>query len=126
MNQDTVVGVIVFVLIAGGALYWLRAQFKRKRARAWPSTMGQVESTAIRLEGSGTNQSRHIAEVVYSYSAQGQSHSGHLRRSFMLHSRAQKWIGDYEKGRALNIRYNPANSKDSLLFEDEQAGMQVS
>jgi hypothetical protein len=123
MNQDTVVGVIVFVLIAGGALYWVRVQFKRKRARAWPSTMGQVESTAIRLDG---DQSRHIAEVVYSYSAQGQNHSGHLRRNFALHGRAQKWIGGYEKGRALNIRYNPENSIDSELFEDEQAGMQVS
>ena len=125
MNQDTIGSVFAIALIGGVAAYWVRTRFRRKRARAWPSTTGQVESTAVRLEAGGTNQSRHIAEVVYSYSAQGQSHSGHLRRSFMLHSRAQNWIGGYAKGRALSIRYNPANTKDSALFEDEQTGTQV-
>lgn len=125
MSQDTIGLVLAIVLIGAVAAFWIRAQLKRKRARTWPATMGQVESTSVRLDTDITQQSRHVAEVVYSYNLQGQTYSGRLRRSFMLKGRAEKWIGRYAKGRALSIRYDPAKTKDSVLFEDEQVGAQA-
>lgn len=122
MSQDSIGSVLAIVVIGAGAAIWVRSQLKRKRARAWPVTMGQVESTAVRLEGSGTDRARHIGEVVYSYRVQGQSYSGRLCRGFVLEGRAKKWLGEYLTGRPVSIRYNPENVSDSMMFEDEQAG----
>jgi hypothetical protein len=41
----------------------------------------------------------------------------------MLKGRAEKWTDKFTTGLPLRIRYNPANPKDSVLFEDEQLGM---
>jgi hypothetical protein len=105
---------------AGLIGYWLFQRVRRRRARTWPTETGRVNSTAIRLETRGDNQSVHVAEVSYSYAVGGQSYSGQLRRTFLLIGRAEKWISRYPQGAPVRIRYNPQNAGDSLLFEDEQ------
>jgi hypothetical protein len=125
MNENTIWLAVAIVVLGTAAALWARKRIKLQHARTWPMAVGQVESTSVRLESDVTQQSRYIAEIVYSYTLQGQKYSGRLRRSFMLHGRAHKWIGGYANGRVLSIRYDPANAKDSVLFEDEQAGAQA-
>jgi hypothetical protein len=67
--------------------------------------------------------SSYVASVNYSYAVQGEYYSGVLRHNFVLEGRAEKWTGKFTTGLALQIRCNPANPKDSVLFEDEQMGM---
>ena len=119
---------ISILFLAGAAALWIRKRVRLKHARSWPTEDGRVESTAIRLQQSsggkaGTTSSSYIATVTYSYTVQGQSYSGTLRRNFMLKGRAEKWTDKFTTGLPLKIRYNPSNPKDSVLFEDEQAGM---
>ena len=79
-----------------------------------------MDSTATRLEQRGNDQSVHVAEVQYSYAVQGATHSGALRRTFLLIGRADKWLSHYPNGRPLLVRYDPDKIGDSVLFEDEQ------
>ncbi len=113
----------VAVLIAGcfvvAAALWIRSRLRLRRARTWPERKAQVVSSRVRLEGSGTEQ-RYIAEVTYSYALGAVTYFGSLRRNFMLHGRAQAWTGGYSIGRMVRVRCNPANPKDSVLFEKDQ------
>lgn len=120
MNSDTVWLVISIGLLAIAAALWVRRRLKLSRARSWPTQTGWVDSTAVRLEQRGNNQSVHVAEVTYSYAVQGETYSGSLRRTFLLKGRADKWVGPYAKGRPLLVRYNPNDLRDSVLFEREQ------
>ena len=63
--------------------------------------------------------SAYVAGLKYSYSVQGVAYSGGHHRRFMLHKSAMQWIGGYNEGLPLTVRYNPANPKDSKLFEKE-------
>lgn len=120
MNQDILWLAISILVLATMAGLWLRRRVKLQRARSWPIVSAQVESTVVRLEGSGTQQSRYIADINYSYGLDGQKYSGHLRRSFMLHGRAHKWVERFPKDIVLSVRYDPVKPHDSVLFEDEQ------
>jgi hypothetical protein len=116
------------LFLAGAAALWIRKRVRLKHARSWPTEARRVESTAIRLQPSsggqaGTTSSSYIANVTYSYTVQEQSYPGTLRRNFMLKGRAEKWTGKFTTGLPLHIRCNPANPKDSVLFEDEQVGL---
>jgi hypothetical protein len=79
----------------------------------------------VRLESRGNMQSAFAAEVDYSYAVEGATFSGRLRRDFMRKNSADKWVGNYKNGLPLTVRYNPKNSKDSVLLESDQAGAKV-
>ncbi len=107
------------------AVFWVLRRMKLRRARTWPAQFGRLDSTAVRLYSNGGQAagSKFIAELKYSYSAQGQQYSGGLSRSFLLKARADRWIGNYAIGQRVMVRYNPAKPRDSVIFEDEQAGL---
>ena len=121
-ESDTLWLVISLAGLAIIAIVWLRQRLKRNRARTWPAGEGHVDSTAVRLVGSGTQQSKFVAEVRYSYFVEGGNYSGVLRRSFMRKGSADKWLAGYPNGRPLVVRYDSKKAKDSMLFEREQAG----
>lgn len=130
-TQSLVWLVISVVTLATVILLWMRQRAKLKRARTWPTVAGRVYSTEVRLEttGSGPNgvrQSAYFAIVTYSYSAQNESYSGLLRHRFMSEKRAEGWAKDYPADRSLLIHYNPDKPAESMLFEDEQSGLQMS
>jgi hypothetical protein len=77
----------------------------------------------VKLESTGNNQSKWIAVVQYSYSVQGAAFTGALRRQFLLKGSAEKWVGKYTTALSLTIRYDPANPRDSALFDDDQSGV---
>jgi uncharacterized protein DUF3592 len=124
-TQNTIWLVVSLLILIVAASLWVSQRMKRHRARSWAVGDGQVVATDLHIEGAGTQQA-HVAQVTYSYMVQGQLYSGSLRRRFMLHGSATKWIGSYEKGRPLVVRYNPNNVRDSVLFESEQVGGDVS
>ena len=119
---------VSIIFIGGAIVFWLRQRIRLKHARSWPTESGRVESTAIQLKQSstgpsGVTTSSYVASVNYSYTVQGEYYSGVLRNNFMLQGRAEAWTSKFTTGLPLQIRCNPANPKDSVLFEDEQVGM---
>jgi hypothetical protein len=127
-TQNTIWMAVAILFLVGAAALWIRQRVRLKHARSWPTETGRVESTAIRLEQSvtgqaGTTTSSYVATVHYTYTVQGAPYAGTLRHNFMLKGRAEKWTDKFTTGLPLRIRYNPANPKDSVLFEGEQLGM---
>lgn len=120
MNQNNAGLIISLVVLAAFFAAWIYKRVRLHRSRDWPVGEGKVNGTQVRLEGSGTQSSAFIAVVTYSYSVDGVAHSGNLRRSFMRKNSADKWAETYQAGRALVVRYNPSNAKDSVLLEAEQ------
>lgn len=121
MNQNNVLLIISLVVLAAFFAAWVYKRVRIHRAHDWPMGEGNVHGTQVRLEGSGTQSSAFIATVTYSYSVDGVSHSGNIRRSFMRKNSADKWAEKYQAGRSVVVRYNPANAKDSVLLEAEQS-----
>jgi Protein of unknown function (DUF3592) len=124
-DQNTIWLIVSILFLATAAALWVRKRIKLRHARDWPTETGRVDSSSVHLETAGgqPGAAAFYAQVKYSYAVQGQSFSGALRRKFMLKGRADKWIGRYTNGVPLTVRYNPADPKDSVLFEDEQAGI---
>lgn len=124
---------LAFAIIAGVIItaLWMWQRARLKRARTWPMVTGKVYSTEVQLKntGSGPNgiqSSAYFVTVTYSYSAQNESYSGRLRRKFMSEKRAEGWAENYPADRSLLIHYNPQKAAKSIVFEDEQAGLQMS
>jgi hypothetical protein len=124
-RQDVLWLIISLAVLAILAVFWVLKRMKLRRARAWPTLFGRMDSSAVRLHSNGAQPagSKFVAEIKYSYSLQGQRYSGSVRRSFLIKGKADKWIGNYAHGQPLMIRYNPDKPKDSVLFEDEQDGL---
>jgi hypothetical protein len=124
LDQDKFISAISIVVVATAAVFWLLKRMKLRRARSWPSEVGRVESSSVRLESGGgqPGSAAYYAELKYSYTVQGRSYSGGLRRRFILKGRADKWIGKYSSGNPLTVRYNANKVEDSLLLESDQAG----
>jgi hypothetical protein len=129
MEKQNLIWLTLSILfLAGTAALWLRQRIRLKRARSWPTETGRVESTTIELKQSstgpsGATTSSYVASVQYSYNVRCEYYSGVLRHNFMLESRAKKWTDKFTTGLSLQVRCNPANPKDSVLFEDEQVAM---
>jgi len=125
-NQQNIILAVSIVVLLAAAVIFVLTRLRLRRARTWPTQAGKVESTAVKLETSGSPpnmSSAHVATVTYSYAVEGAAYSGTLRRRFVLKGSADKWIGKYSSGSPLTIHYNPANATDSVLFDDEKAGM---
>ena len=122
MNQNNIVLAISLVVLAVIAVFWVLKRMKLRRALSWPKEVGKVDATTLKIESTGNNQSAWVAVVQYSYSIQGATHNGALRRQFLLKGSAEKWIGNYTTGLPLTVRYDPAHAKDSVVFDEDQSG----
>lgn len=120
VNQNTVWLVISIVVVAVFFAVWLRKRIKLRQAQDWPAAQGRVDSTDLRMVGSGTQQAKWIATIAYSYTVDGTARSGKVSRPFMLKGSATKWADNFTTGTAVVVRVNPKNSADSVLLEDEQ------
>ena len=107
------------VVLACFAAGWIYRRVRRSRARTWPQREGRITSTDVRLEGSGGQQA-YIADIRYSYTVDGAAYNGHLRRRFLLHNSAHKWVDGYSNRHSVMLRYNPQDVSDSMLLETEQ------
>jgi hypothetical protein len=103
---------------------WLLRRAKRRRARTWPSEQGQVLSANVVLKSGGgqPGSAAYYAQLEYSYTVQGQTYIGRLRRRFILKGRADKWIESFAGNGVLTVRYNPQKARDSILLESDRTG----
>ena len=120
MKQEAVWLAISIVVLGMAAALWAKKKLKMRRARNWPAATGSVTSTDLRLESRGGNQSIWVATMNHAYEAEGRPCSGQVRKVFMLHGSASKYIQHFRKGSATLIRYNPERAEDSVFLERDQ------
>ena len=108
---------------AGFAWAHFRAVGKAKAAESWPSTLGKVISSEVRVEEStdrhGGTTTWYNPVVSYSYSAGGrQLHGDRLRfgnpRSGSR-KKADEAVARYAVGSSPAVRYNPERPEECVL-----------
>ena len=109
---------------AGGfAFAHFRAAGKAKAAESWPSTLGRVISSEVRVEEGrdrdGDTTTWYNPVVTYSYSAGGRQLQGTRLRFGNPRSASRKKadaaIAPYAVGSSPAVRYNPENPEECVL-----------
>jgi hypothetical protein len=90
----------------------------RRAAAGWPTTDGRVEATEVTRPNFSvtTRRGYYVAQLGYSYSVAGTSHSGHYRREFPTEPAADNFVRDLE-GKSVAVRYNPNKPSRSMVLE---------
>ncbi|HEV2463904.1 MAG TPA: DUF3592 domain-containing protein [Acidobacteriaceae bacterium] len=113
--------VYVWVLWAAGILgaRWrkpFQRWFRRTRASEWPTAPGRIDFTYVRSTGSRRSISL-IAELDYSYAAEGQNFSGKYEREFYIEPEAREFVRELQ-GKSVSVSYNPRKLASSTLTND--------
>lgn len=93
---------------------------QRRRSASWPTADGRIESVQISKPGFSfrTKRGYYVADVRYSYFADGGSHIGRYRREFPDEYEVQEFARELE-GNAVAVHRNPSKpSRSALLAED--------
>jgi len=85
------------------------------RSRAWLVTTGIVEESRA-PEG----EHYPYAELAYSYTAEGESHSGTYTKGFWFETSAKAFANRFPLSSGLVIRYRPGLPSESFLRERDQ------
>lgn len=105
-------------------LLWSLKKKRLRTARTWPVRAARIGSTDVRLEARPDGSHMWLAQANYAFELDGETRTGSLRRTFLHESRARQWAGRYPAERAVSIHCNPADPRDSAMFDDEQASVQ--
>jgi Protein of unknown function (DUF3592) len=118
---------IVYVWVAFMLIGWAKpiwGRFQRRQATGWPTIQGRIESVSVKPKKqfllSTTPRGRapaFVAELAYSYSVEGQYHSGHYDREFGSEEEGWEFVRDLQ-GKSVMVSYNPRNASKSTLSED--------
>jgi hypothetical protein len=104
----------LFPDIAIAPAEWL----KRQRSRNWPVVQGRIHKSRA------TSDERFwIAELTYSYAANGEYYSGEDKQRFATKRRAEEYAERFPKDAVIFARYNPQNPEVSVMLRDEQVGL---
>jgi hypothetical protein len=91
------------------------------RSRAWHVTTGIVEGMCA-----PENEPYPYAELAYSYTAEGESHSGTYTKGFWFQASAKAFARRFPLSSDLVVRYRPGLPSESFLREREQDSRSIS
>jgi hypothetical protein len=108
-----------FFLLGNAGATW--RWYRKHSAQSWPTTFGRVDMATVNRPSEfwkGTSKGRGVAgEIVYLYSAEGQSWTGRHKQAFLTDEEADEFTRDL-KGRVVTVHYNPRRPSDSMLLAD--------
>ena len=115
---------------AGFLWAYFRAAGKATAAESWPTAMGRVVSSEVRVEESssrdGATTTWYNPIVVYGYSVGGRQMQGSRLRFGNPRSASRKKadaaIAPYPAGGTVNVRYNPEKAEECVL-ETKKPGL---
>ena len=117
------IGLIVFGLVwaSGFGLLHFRALAKAKASESWPSAMGRIAASEVRVEESTDRDSTtwYNPVVAYRYTVGGREFEGarlrfgNYRQS--TRKKAEAMLARYSAGGSVPVRYNPADPAESVL-----------
>jgi hypothetical protein len=94
--------------------------FRRQRAGGWPIAEGRIESVKVNKPTFSftTKRGYYVAELGYSYSVAGTSHSGRYKREFPTEHEAEEFVRDL-KGKPVAVHCNSTSPSSSALLEPD-------
>jgi len=94
--------------------------FRRQRAGGWPVAEGRIESVEVSKPSFSftTKRGSFVAELGYSYSVAGTSHSGCYRRDFPTEHEADEFVRDL-KGNPVAVHCKSTSPSSSALLEPD-------
>jgi len=94
--------------------------FRRQRAGGWPVAEARIESVEVSKPSFSftTKRGYYVAELGYSYSVAGTSHSGRYRREFPTEHEAEEFVRDL-KGKPVAVHCNLTSPSSSALLEPD-------
>jgi hypothetical protein len=94
--------------------------FRRQRAGGWPVADGHIESVEVSKPSFSftTKHGDYVAELGYSYSIAGTSHSGRYKREFPTEYEAEEFVRDL-KGKPVAVHCNSTSPSNSALLEPD-------
>lgn len=95
---------------AGGGALWQR--FRQRRAAAWPSADGEVQSAGIQ------HKQGYVVTIKFRYFARSQYHYGKYTRHFRRKQQAEQFA-DALHGRPIQVRYQENKPEVSVVLEDD-------
>ena len=110
------------VWMAGFAFIHFRAAGKARASETWPTAIGKVISSEVRVEESSDPDDRstwYNPVVSYSYDVGGRTLEGsrirfaNMRRG--SRAKAEEIAGRYRPGAPVTVRYNPARAEEAVL-----------
>jgi Protein of unknown function (DUF3592) len=112
---------IAMVLVGAATGTW--AWFRTRQANSWPSAQGTIGGAEIRSSRDSYFRPW-IAELVYTYTANGEYYSGRHRLRARSQRRAEARVEGW-KGRMVIVRYSPDKHDLSVLLKSDQPGQQL-
>lgn len=111
-------GLAAFIFVIGGPIsgFFLGRIFLEARSSStWPSVLG----TITRAQVGETEVQRYFADVTYSYRIRGTEFTGSRIRAsdgeYSVRDGAVQAIGELQVGQQVNVYYNPADPRQSVL-----------
>ena len=88
---------------------------KERGSDQWPHENATVyhSTTSDRFPGG-------VAEVIYSYSHNGQYFSGTHEKHFSSYFEANRYVASFPKGAKIVVRVKPESPKTSIVCDDDQ------
>ncbi len=126
-------GGIFFILGVGLLLFGLQNQKKAKAAESWPTVNGTIVSARLdevrhtdRRQGRTYTRVSYNPMVEYSYEVAGNTHKGSriFPGSTMSYDQgtARNIINRYQPNTTVNVHYDPADPKTSVLETKSKGG----
>ncbi len=96
---------------------WAVVFLKKRRAESWPMTSRQFAHGRIL-----SKEFRYVAEIPYSYSANGSYYAGFYRRTFAWRRYGEDFI-ERVKGQSVFVRYSPGDAGNSVIREQDNIAL---
>jgi hypothetical protein len=108
-----------FILAGGAAFYFGASSVHRSmESESWPAAEGRIQNSSVQYHRSNKSGTYH-AEVFYSFTVDGQSHSGNTVAfgdyGSSNPSHAQQIVNRYPKGKVVSVRYLPTDHDVCVL-----------
>ena len=119
----------VFIAVGCGIMaFGVRQRAQVRASREWPLAEGVVERVEVKREWQNGSKGRHgrwlySPYVVYAYEVDGvrrvNDRVGIIKSSSSKAAAAQRFVEEHPAGTRIGVRYNPADSADSVLAEPD-------
>ena len=101
-----------------GFLDRFKGSNNREASYNWPTVAGEISEIDIRK----TARDGLVAEIVYSYCANGEYYSGLFKKKFppfASDAHANEYIARFENVSTIPVHYNPEKPEVSTVFEQD-------
>ena len=119
------IGFLLAIMGGGTLLWWWNTTSRIRASASWPTASGWVYSSSLgrdstRIRG-GSYDILHVADVKYRYSVGGKAYESNtftfgVPHSYTNQSDAVAELAKYPIGRAVEVRYDPADPATSSLM----------